>query len=102
MTNTFRNKSIIFCQCKCVNSKWIVEVLPIYVLCRFQSIQQSTSKGSRGEVQVDTMHPRVFIQLQHLLYNLDTNKGWAAEVAEHFDKGAINSHRSCEDVTLYC
>lgn len=40
-----------------------VNFLPIHVLLRFQSRQHSTGEGSLGEVEVESMHPGVFIQL---------------------------------------
>lgn len=46
--------------------------LPIYILFRFESVQHSTGETSRREVEVDSMHPGVFIQLQHLLNDLHT------------------------------
>lgn len=50
-----------------------VSFLPIYVLLRFESVEHSTGEGSSGELEVDSMHPGVFIQLQHLLYDLHAN-----------------------------
>ena len=48
-------------------------VLPVYILLRFECVEYSISEGSGGEVEVDTVHPGVLIQLQHLLYNLHAN-----------------------------
>lgn len=48
--------------------------LPVYILLRFECVQHSTGEGSRGEVEVDSVHPGVFVQLQHLLYNLHSHK----------------------------
>lgn len=51
----------------------LVQVLPVYILLRFECVQHATGEGSRGEVEEDSVHPRVFIQLQYLFYNLHTH-----------------------------
>lgn len=48
--------------------------IPVYVLLRLDSVQDSTGEASRGEVKVDAMHPGVFVQLQHFLDDLHTHK----------------------------
>lgn len=44
--------------------------IPIYVLLRLDGVEDSTGEASRGKVKVDTVHPGVFVQLQHFLYDL--------------------------------
>lgn len=46
--------------------------IPIYVLLRLDSVEDSTGEASGGKVKVDAMHPGVFVQLQHFLYDLYT------------------------------
>lgn len=44
--------------------------LPIHVLLWSECVEDPAGEGGRGEVEVNTMHPGILIQLQHLLYNL--------------------------------
>lgn len=44
--------------------------IPVDVLLRLDGVEDSTGEASRGKVKVDAVHPGVFVQLQHFLFDL--------------------------------